>query len=69
MGLYDYLFQNLIGAKITTKTWNCVLKVYEAKGLVNKLFFKHHFFVYKINVINSILDHINKLSPWVSNLK
>jgi hypothetical protein len=69
MGFHDYLFQNVIGAKITIETWNCLLKAYEAKDLANKLFLKHHFFAYKMNATNSILNHINKLTPWVSNLK
>jgi hypothetical protein len=61
MGLYDSLLQNVIGAKITKKTWNCFLKIYEAKGLTNILFLICQFFAYKMNSTNSMLDHINKI--------
>jgi hypothetical protein len=69
MGLHDSLLQNIIGAKTTKKTWNFLLKLYELEGLPNKLFLKCQFFAYKMNVINTMLDHIKKLSPWVNNLK
>jgi hypothetical protein len=40
MGLHDFLLQNVIGTKRTKETWDCLLKVYETKGLANKLFLK-----------------------------
>jgi hypothetical protein len=33
MGLHDSLLQNVIGTKRTKETWDCLLKVYETKGL------------------------------------
>ncbi len=60
MGLHDSLLQNVIGAKTSKETWDCLLKVYETKGLTNKLFLKRQFFAYKVNPMDSMLDHINK---------
>jgi hypothetical protein len=40
MGLHDSLLQIVIGTKKTKETWDCLLKVYETKGLANKLFLK-----------------------------
>jgi hypothetical protein len=39
MGLHDSLLYNVIGAKMSKETWDCLLKVYKTKGLANKLFF------------------------------
>jgi len=41
MGLHDSLLQNVIGAKTSKEKWDCLLKVYETKGLTNMLFLKH----------------------------
>lgn len=40
MGLHDSLLQNVTRTKKTKKTWDCLLKIYETKGLTNKLFLK-----------------------------
>jgi hypothetical protein len=40
MGLHDFLLQNVIETKRTKETWDCLLKIYESKGLANKLFLK-----------------------------
>jgi hypothetical protein len=56
-----FLFQNVIGTKTAKETWNCLLKIYEAKGLTNMLFLRHQLFAYKMNSTNNMLDHINKI--------
>jgi hypothetical protein len=61
MGLNDFLLQNVIGAKIVEKTWNCLLKVYEVKGLTNRLFLRHQFFYYKMTITHNMLNHVNKI--------
>jgi hypothetical protein len=40
MGMHDFLLQNVIGVKTSKETWDCLLKVYETKGLVSKLFLR-----------------------------
>jgi len=50
-----------IEAKMSKETWDCLLKVYETKGLTNKLFLKHQFFAYKMSPMDNMFDHINKL--------
>jgi hypothetical protein len=40
MGLHDSFLQNVIGVETTKKTWNCLLKRDEAKGLTNTMFLK-----------------------------
>ncbi len=69
MGLHDSLLQNVIGAKILTETWDCLLKVYETNGLANKLFLRCHFFAYKVNPMDSMLDHINKIKYMFQQLE
>lgn len=59
-GLHDSLLQNVIGAKIPKKTQNCLRKVYEVKGLTNRLLLKRQFFYYKMSVTDNMLDHVNK---------
>ncbi len=46
---------------MSKETWDCLLKVYETKGLTNKLFLKHQFFAYKMSPMDNMFDHINKL--------
>jgi hypothetical protein len=61
MRLHDSLLQNVIGAKTSKETWDCLLKVFETKGLINKLFLKCQFFAYKMSPMDHMLDHINKI--------
>jgi hypothetical protein len=60
MGMHDFLLQNVIGAKTSKETWDCLLKVYETKGLVNKMLLRQQLFVYKMTPTNNMLEHINK---------
>ncbi len=61
MGMHDFMLQNVIGAKTSKETWDCLLKVYEIKGIVNKLFLRRQLLVYKMSPINNMLEHINKI--------
>jgi hypothetical protein len=65
MGTHDFLFQNEIGAKTSKQTWDCLLKIYETKGLINKLFLRRQLFVYKMGPTNNMLEHINKIKSMV----
>ncbi len=69
MGLHDILFQNLIGAKTTKETWNCLLKIYEVKGLANIFILRCQFFAYKTIFTNNMLDHINKIKSMGQQLE
>jgi hypothetical protein len=60
MGLHDSLPQNVRGLKTTKWTWDCLLKVYETKGLTNKRFLRCQLFAHKISPTNNMLNHINK---------
>jgi len=64
MGTHDFLLQNEIGAKTSKQTWDCLLKIYETKGLINKLFLRRQLFVYKMSPTNK-LEHINKIKSMV----
>ncbi len=61
MGSHASLLQNVIRANTSKETWDCLLKVYETKGLTNKLFLKRQFFAYKMSPYKQMLDHINKI--------
>jgi hypothetical protein len=61
MGMHEFLLQNVIGMKTSKETWDCLLKVYETKGLANKMFLRQQLFVYKMSPIDNMLEHINKI--------